>query len=94
MWTCGIDIATQQDSPAMVSSTCSARGDSPSERTCHAPRAAIARAFPLGDGPRRTSATGSMVASAEHADRPGTSRASLRVAMKCWSTGGQSVPDR
>jgi hypothetical protein len=31
MWTCGIDMATQHDSPATVSRTCRARGDRPKE---------------------------------------------------------------
>ena len=31
MWTCGIDMATQQAKPAISSSTCSARGDRPSD---------------------------------------------------------------
>ena len=33
MWTCGIDMATQQATPAMLSSTVSAFGDRPSGRS-------------------------------------------------------------
>ena len=29
MWTCGIDIATQHDSPAIVRRICTVRGESP-----------------------------------------------------------------
>ena len=32
MWTCGIDIATQQLTPAMISTICSAAGDIPNGR--------------------------------------------------------------
>ncbi len=63
MWTCGIDIATQQLRPAMTSTVCRAKGDMPSGRGDRVATCAVAAAVSVsGDRRRRTSVSGSIVA--------------------------------
>ena len=60
MWTCGIDIATQQATPAMQSSVCAALVDRPNGRASRAdgcaPPASTAAAS-AGGRPRMKSAS-------------------------------------
>ncbi len=62
MWTCGIDIATQQLRPAMTSKVCSAAGDSPCGRGDHDARWEVEEVASVdGDCRRSASASGNMV---------------------------------
>jgi hypothetical protein len=63
MWTCGIDIATQQLRPAITRTVCSAAGDMPSGRDDRAGARGTAEATASsGDRRRMASTSGSMLA--------------------------------
>ena len=70
MWTCGIDIATQQPTPAIESSAVSAFGDKPERLRFAALSLQCAPRPCSAAGARRRSekASGSIAASAEDAD--------------------------
>ncbi len=95
MWTCGIDIATQQLRPAMTSTVCSAAGDMPSGRDgCDEARGAQeATGASRGDRRRSARVSGSMVATQKMA-MPRYVRRQPTLWMKCCTTGGQTVPAR
>ena len=63
MWTCGIDMATQHETPATHSSTCTVAGFMPMGRssaaTCPPARTAAGAGW-IGGRRRNTSASGSM----------------------------------
>ena len=62
MCTCGMDIATQQLRPAMISTVCSAAGDIPSGRCDHDATCDVADVAAVrGDRRRRARASGTMV---------------------------------
>jgi hypothetical protein len=62
MWTCGIDMATQQLRPAMINRVWSAAGDIPRGRTDGEPAGDVVVVVPAsGDRRRKVSASGSMV---------------------------------
>ena len=61
MWTCGIDMATQQPMPATISTACKALGERPSERDEWAATPALpSAACCKGGGRRNTKASGTM----------------------------------
>ena len=88
MCTCGMDIATQQASPATHKRISKAFGDRPSSAA-----AANGSAVVAGVGARRRSAetSGSMV-TAQNTAIPICVARQPCVAMKCYSSGGQIVP--
>ena len=72
MWTCGIDIATQQATPAMQSSVCAAPVDRPNGRASRIDRwapPASATAASAGGRPRMKIASVA-IDSAENTPRP------------------------
>ena len=95
MCTCGIDIATQQATPATHSSTWAwFRRQAEGPRRRHRGRAALwpAAATAAGGRGRISSASSGIVSDAER--RPGRCRsgASRRVSTKCCTIGGQIAP--
>ncbi len=94
MWTCGIDIATQQLTPAMTSTVCSAAGDIPRGRGDRdAARGVVDVVLVSGDRRRRASTSGNMVATQKTA-MPRYVRRQPWLWMKCCTTGGHTVPAR
>ncbi len=94
MCTCGIDIATQQLRPAMISTVWSAAGDIPSGRRDHEAAYALADVGGVSGGRRRSArASGTMVAT-QNTAMPRYVRRQPTVWMKCCTTGGQTVPAR
>src|SRR5688572_12506629 len=92
MWTCGIDIATQQLSPAMISTACSAAGDIPRGREmCDATCGGAEVASVSGDRRRRASANGTMDAT-QKTPMPTYVGRQPALPKKCCTTGGQTVP--
>ena len=95
MWTCGIDIATQQLTPAMTSTVCSAAGDIPSgrdDRDADA-RGRGRRSRSAATAAGAASASGTMVAT-QNTAMPRYVRRQPALWMKCCTTGGQTVPAR
>ena len=103
MCTCGIDMATQQATPATHSSACSAAGEKPSGRSdteaaTGAPEACggtsdagvMDRAADGGRG-RSTNASGS-IATRQKMPTPVYVCRQPTLSMKCWRIGGHTAP--
>ena len=94
MWTCGIDIATQQLRLAMTSMACSAPGDSPRGRGDHDAGGKLDDAGSVGGGRLlSTRVSGNMVTAQDRAI-PTCAWRQPTLSIKCWMIGGQSVPAR
>ena len=94
MCTCGIDIATQQATPASARSHCSAGAERPSvpgaAKPAAPPRRLLMRAAARGAS---VSASGTIVAT-QNRPMPTCVARQPDVAMKCCTIGGQIVPAR
>ena len=92
MWTCGIDIATQQPTLATHNSAISAFGETP---RALAPPVVIAAAPASAIGMRRRSVmTSSGMLSAQNTPTPICVVRQPSVAMKCCRSGGHTTPAR
>ena len=91
MWTCGIDIATQQATPATHKIACSALGDRPAAVCAAACEASTAGPPSLG-ARRRSIGTNGSIASAHTTP---TAMCVIRhpsALTKCCRSGGQITP--
>ena len=94
MCTCGIDMATQQERPAMISTVCSAAGDMSRGRPVRAAARPVTAVGPaIGERRRSARASGSMVITQKTAI-PRKVRRQPTLWMKCCTTGGHTVPAR
>ena len=93
MWTCGIDIATQQATPATINSAISVLEERPSVPRVPLDTAPAASAGCDGAGRRIARMSGSM-ATAQIRPMPIWVVRQPCVEMKYWISGGQIAPER
>src|SRR5687767_11334635 len=92
MWTCGIDIATQQLKPATTRTACSAFGDIPSGRGDRDATPAVVTLLSVSGERRRRTSTRGNIAATQKTAMPRYVPRHPALWMKCCTTGGQKVP--